>query len=42
MDTRQDILHEVAVLCLAEMSSRIVALHEVYETPTDMALVLEL
>ncbi|KAL1137816.1 hypothetical protein AAG570_009512 [Ranatra chinensis] len=42
MDQRQEILHEVAVLCLAESAHRIVNLLEVYETPTEMALVLEL
>jgi len=42
MDQRQEILHEVAVLCLAEKAQRIVKLLEVYETPTEMALVLEL
>uniref|UniRef100_A0A0A9VZT3 non-specific serine/threonine protein kinase n=1 Tax=Lygus hesperus TaxID=30085 RepID=A0A0A9VZT3_LYGHE len=42
MDQRQEILHEVAVLRLAAQSRRIVNLLEVYETPTEMALVLEL
>lgn len=42
MDLRQDILHEVAVLKIAAYSARIVSLHEVYETPTEMALILEL
>lgn len=42
MDQRQDILHEVAVLLLSDNSGRIVKLHEVYETNTEMALVLEL
>lgn len=42
MDQRQDILHEVAVLLLSDDSGRIVKLHEVYETNTEMALVLEL
>jgi serine/threonine kinase 17 len=42
MDQRQDILHEVAVLKIAADSARIVQLHEVYETPTEMALILEL
>jgi serine/threonine kinase 17 len=42
MDQRQDILHEVAVLKIAAYSARIVRLHEVYETPTEMALILEL
>ena len=42
MDQRKEILHEVAVLLLAEPAHRIVTLLEVYETPTEMALVLEL
>lgn len=42
MDQREEILHEVAVLRLSEDSHRIVRLKEVYETPTEMALVLEL
>lgn len=42
MDQRQDILHEVAVLKIAVTNSRIVNLHEVYETPTEMALILEM
>ncbi|XP_034242469.1 serine/threonine-protein kinase 17A-like [Thrips palmi] len=47
MDQRQEILHEVAVLRLAEraqsaQSARIVRLHEVYETPQEIAIVLEL
>ncbi|CAB3365175.1 Hypothetical predicted protein [Cloeon dipterum] len=47
MDHQQDIMHEVAVLRLAAAYStldgaRIVRLHEVYETPSEMALVLEM
>ena len=42
MDQRQDILHEVAVLKITADSRRIVRLHDVYETSTEMALVLEL
>uniref|UniRef100_A0A1B6E1A3 non-specific serine/threonine protein kinase n=2 Tax=Clastoptera arizonana TaxID=38151 RepID=A0A1B6E1A3_9HEMI len=42
MNQREDILHEVAVLLLSSSSDRIVRLHEVYETNTEMALVLEL
>ncbi|KAE8739837.1 hypothetical protein FOCC_FOCC014660 [Frankliniella occidentalis] len=44
MDQRQEILHEVAVLRLAGRagSARIVRLHEVYETPQEIAIVLEL
>lgn len=44
MDQRREILHEVAVLRLAErtQSARIVRLHEVYETPQEIAIVLEM
>lgn len=42
MDQMQDILHEAAVLNLAQKSDRIVNLHEIYETPHEMVLVLEL
>jgi hypothetical protein len=46
MDQRQEILHEVAVLRLASQpelnGARIVRLHEVFETSTDMTLVLEM
>lgn len=42
MDQMQDILHEAAVLYLAQSSDRIVVLHEIYETPSEMVLVLEM
>lgn len=42
MDQRVDIVHEVAVLEAAAASARIVSLYEVYETASEMALVLEL
>ena len=42
MDQRNDIYHEIAVLKLAQNCGHIVNIHEVYETPTEMALVLEL
>lgn len=51
MDQRHEILHEVAVLRLALLQSgeqqnsgggRIVRLHEVYETHSEMALILEM
>lgn len=42
MDQRNDICHEIAVLKLAQNCGHIVNIHEVYETPTEMALVLEL
>lgn len=42
-DQRQDIVHEVAVLRLAaHRCARIVALRDVFETPAEMALVLEM
>lgn len=42
LDHRQDIVHEVAVLQMASNCSRIVTLHEVFETNVEMVLVLEL
>lgn len=41
-DTTHEIYHEVAVLDLCGGSSRLVRLHEVYETRSEIALVLEL
>ncbi|CAN9505488.1 unnamed protein product [Ophioblennius macclurei] len=40
-DCRMDILNEIAVLELAKANSYVVALHEVYETNTEIILVLE-
>uniref|UniRef100_A0A8C3SMA1 non-specific serine/threonine protein kinase n=1 Tax=Chelydra serpentina TaxID=8475 RepID=A0A8C3SMA1_CHESE len=40
-DCRADILHEIAVLELAARSPHVVDLHEVYETPAEIVLVLE-
>uniref|UniRef100_A0A3Q0S2G8 Serine/threonine-protein kinase 17A n=1 Tax=Amphilophus citrinellus TaxID=61819 RepID=A0A3Q0S2G8_AMPCI len=40
-DCRMDILNEIAVLELAEANPFVVALHEVYETNTEIILVLE-
>ncbi|XP_077068539.1 serine/threonine kinase 17a like isoform X1 [Siphateles boraxobius] len=40
-DCRSDILNEIAVLESAETSPYVVALHEVYETTTEIILVLE-
>lgn len=40
-DCRGDILHEIAVLESAEANPYVVALHEVYETPSEIILVLE-
>lgn len=39
---RAEALHEVAVLDAAASCSRLVSLHEVFETNTEMVLVLEL
>lgn len=40
-DCRMDILNEIAVLELAKANSYVVELHEVYETSTEIILVLE-
>lgn len=40
-DCRMDILNEIAVLELAKADAFVVALHEVYETNTEIILVLE-
>ncbi|XP_006634361.1 serine/threonine-protein kinase 17A [Lepisosteus oculatus] len=40
-DCRMEIIHEIAVLELARFSPRVIDLHEVYETATEMILVLE-
>lgn len=40
-DCRMDILNEIAVLELAKANPYVVALHEVYETSTEIILVLE-
>ncbi|XP_074140620.1 serine/threonine-protein kinase 17A [Sminthopsis crassicaudata] len=40
-ECRMEIVHEIAVLELAQGSQRIINLHEVYETSTEMILVLE-
>lgn len=41
-DTTREILHEVAVLALCADCTRVVSLHEVYETRSEVAIVLEL
>ncbi|XP_034840352.1 serine/threonine-protein kinase 17A [Maniola hyperantus] len=41
-DTTREIQHEVAVLALCADSARVVSLHEVYETRSEVAIVLEL
>ncbi|KAM8823465.1 serine/threonine-protein kinase 17A [Spinachia spinachia] len=40
-DCRMEIIHEIAVLELATASPRVVDLHQVYEMPSEMVLVLE-
>ncbi|XP_058533926.1 serine/threonine-protein kinase 17A isoform X2 [Ochotona princeps] len=40
-DCRMEIIHEIAVLELAQDNPRVVNLHEVYETASEMILVLE-
>ena len=40
-DCRADVLNEIAVLESARANPYVVALHEVYETPTEIILVLE-
>lgn len=40
-DCRMDILNEIAVLEVAEANPYVVALHEVYETSSEIILVLE-
>lgn len=40
-DCRMDILNEIAVLEMAEANPYVVALHEVYETSSEIILVLE-
>ena len=41
-DCRTEIIHEIGVLEMATSSSRVVNLHQVYEMPSEMVLVLEL
>lgn len=40
-DCRMEIIHEIAVLELAQCNPWVINLHEVYETATEMILVLE-
>ncbi|KAM9712144.1 serine/threonine-protein kinase 17A-like [Dama dama] len=40
-DCRMEIVHEIAVLKLAQDNPWVINLHEVYETPSEMILVLE-
>ncbi|XP_026558065.1 serine/threonine-protein kinase 17A [Pseudonaja textilis] len=40
-DCRMDIIHEIAVLELAQCNQWVINLHDVYETPTEIILVLE-
>lgn len=41
MDCRMDVLNEIAVLELAKANPYVVELHEVYETSSEIILVLE-
>ncbi|GAA6107099.1 serine/threonine-protein kinase 17A [Tachysurus ichikawai] len=41
-DCRAEIIHEIAVLEQASSCHRVINLHEVYEMPSEMVLVLEL
>lgn len=41
-DLTKEIIHEIAVLIKCENTNRVIRLHEVYESVTDMVLVLEL
>lgn len=41
-DVRHEIMHEARVLTLAAEHPHIVRMHEVYETPSEIVLVLEL
>ncbi|KAI1279594.1 Serine/threonine-protein kinase 17A [Halotydeus destructor] len=41
-DVTHEILHEIRVLLLAAKCQRIIQLHEVYETPTEFILILEM
>lgn len=41
-DVTNEILHEIRVLLTADLCNRVVDVHEVFETPTEFILVLEL
>uniref|UniRef100_A0A6P7FBF8 non-specific serine/threonine protein kinase n=1 Tax=Diabrotica virgifera virgifera TaxID=50390 RepID=A0A6P7FBF8_DIAVI len=41
-DQMKEIIHEIAVLMQCKMTNRVIRLHEVYESITEMVLVLEL
>ncbi|KAJ8984779.1 hypothetical protein NQ317_003691 [Molorchus minor] len=41
-DQMKEIIHEIAVLMQCKSTNRVIRLHEVYESPTEMVLVLEL
>ncbi|XP_074599310.1 serine/threonine-protein kinase 17A-like [Brevipalpus obovatus] len=41
-DVRHEIMHEIGVLLLAQNNEGIVKLHEVFETPTEFILILEM
>lgn len=38
----KEIIHEIAVLMQCKSTNRVIRLHEVFESPTEMVLVLEL
>ncbi|XP_031415279.1 serine/threonine-protein kinase 17A [Clupea harengus] len=40
-DCRREVIHEVSMLELTSSCSRVINLHEVYETPSEMVLLLE-
>lgn len=41
-DQMKEIVHEIAVLMKCKATNRVIRLHEVYESTTEMALILEL
>lgn len=41
-DMRHEIIHEIGVLLLSQNNNGIVKLHEVFETPTEFILILEM
>jgi serine/threonine kinase 17 len=42
VDVTHEILHEIRVLLTSDQNERIVRLYEVYETPTEFILMLEM
>ncbi|KAJ8913845.1 hypothetical protein NQ315_003754 [Exocentrus adspersus] len=41
-DQMKEIIHEIAVLTECKMTNKVIRLHEVYESPTEVVLILEL